>query len=376
LNKQSTRFGLILLIGVIAIAGTLILKKDKPKTPAGEQAAVMAADESGAITQTDDGTTRGYDRDGNVKWTQPQVLTKNDSGENVPRISNYFCAGSCPNAYGNSAANDKNELLKFGFGDSGPGTQLGAPLDVATVVIRGVPDANTIVVREGNTAKGIDYVFVSPPESPGGSKRLSTPVKLSASATVSPLVSDDHSRIVAVENAPSKSSEETTLRWFVSQEGKWNQIGTPARGEKANACFSGDGRRAVLTGKKTILMGFGGASRKTLPLSRESVSCAFSDDGVTFSYPDPTQGGVLIVVHCNYAGKKVWSSSFRFASPFNSREGNSNLFQIANREGTLLLSAKTGATIASDRGRPASYPAGGNVFVTANSKGEPLWINR
>src|SRR3954470_17958188 len=120
MNSSSRRVGLIVLIGVVAIVVAIIIRSsDKPKSAEPVHFAnVLAADTSGAITQTDDGTTRGYDRQGKVKWTQPPILVEKSDGKTAPRISNFFCAGSCPNAYGNSALDRENMLLKFGFGDS------------------------------------------------------------------------------------------------------------------------------------------------------------------------------------------------------------------------------------------------------------------
>lgn len=381
MNTQTRRIGLILLVGVVAVAGAMILRSgDKSKDAAPVKfASVLAADDSGAITQTDDGTTRGYDRQGNVRWTQPPIIVERADGQKMSKVSNFFCAGNCPDAYGNSAANRRNTLLKFGFGDDGAGTPLGSPLDATDIVLRGALSATTLVVRRPQAGKRkFEYVFVSAPQAIGGSKDLSSPVSVAPGALVTVLASADKSRVVAVEGVGTKDGKSavTTLRWFVRASSKWEQTGKPISAKGTGACFSSDGERVALSGQTTQLMQFGGGSQIELPIEAKFVGCAFSDDGVTFSYAAAGNKKDLLVEHFDNTGVKVWNKSFVGASSFNERAGDSNLFQLTDEAGTLLLNAQNGATVANNEGQPASFPAGGNAFVTASANGKPTWENR
>jgi hypothetical protein len=377
-NKQLVRVGLIVLIGAIAIAGAVSLRKNHKRVNAAtsDLAIVLAADSKGAITQDKNGVTRGYDRAGKVLWTRPLVIIKDQNGNPTARSTNFFCAGDCPNAYGNSAGLGQNRILRYGFGSSGAGTLLGPPLNATNLVLRGMIDVNTMVIRQPTSNNNFEYVFLTAPTASSKSQQLSTPVKIGPRATVSPLVSDDKSRVAAVENTNTGKLGSTTLRWYQRSGSKWKTVGKPLTAAGAGACFSGDGNRAALAGKTTVLTNFGATTSISLPIVGKQLSCSFSSSGVTFSFADPQDVQKLRVVHFNNAGKQIWQNDYFNGGSFNSRQGTSELFQIAVREGTLLLNADTGATVADSKGQPAAYPAGGNNFVTADTTGKPSWQNR
>ena len=368
MEKPSSRIALILLVGAAAIALVLILRHDNSnqRKHAGDSA-VLAADAMGAVTQTDDGTTRGYSRAGKLLWVQPPVAGTNGG---PPPISNFFCAGACPDAFGNRAAQGKNTILRYGFSVSGAGTPLGPPLDTGDVVLRGVIDQSTLLIRRPAGGSRFEYLFVTPPNNATGMEELSKPVALGAKTLVVALISEDARHVMVAETNVSGSSTASTVRWFQRNGRDFTETGTPYKAADATSCMSSDGRRAAVTGRTAVTMAFGGGNRKTLPVNGSRMTCTFSPDGVTVS---TAAGSSLTLTHFDDSGRQKWTRTFGGAAAFNARDFDTTMYQVVTKTGTLLLDQSTGETVHQLKGETAGYPATANEFVHGDGAGVPSW---
>ncbi|MGH2906554.1 MAG: hypothetical protein ACRDKI_07260 [Solirubrobacterales bacterium] len=377
MERSSNRIFLILLVGVALIATAAILRHNhhaKNKNETRLTAAIVEADANGAITETDDGIMRGYTRAGKLVWKQaPQFVEDPERGK-VVRLTNGFCTAACPAIYTNNVGAERNKIIAHGIGGSSAPTPLGPPLDRSDVSVRGVIGDDSLLYRRpsGNRAA---YSFISPPL-PGKKSRVrSQAIKLARDTAVIAMPDVNREHVMVAETGTAPGNHNIQLRWWERSGELWKQFGSPVRTQRAETCFSGDGVRAALVGRRSVVMNFGGGNERTLPLATVATACTFSPDGITLSTSPQGRPALLQLVHYDKAQKQVWTRAFTHAASFNARDGDSSIFQVTTKTGTEFLDAATGKTTHTFKDQPAAFAAGGNVFVRADTEGRPEWLS-
>ena len=375
MSRNTVRIALIVLVGLALIAVAIVLSKSrKPRKVTGPgAAAVLAADAGGAVTQTDERTLRGYDRSGKLVWKQAPQYIKDAQGTPRYVLSNAFCAGACPAAYTNNVAANRNHVIAYDINGSGGAQTLGEPFNDPGVSIRGVVNGDNLVIGQP-AGSGYEYLFAKATAKGSPAQRLSPAVPVSAKTGLVVLPDDAGTRVQVMESGAGRKNPRTTLRWFEWVGGRWRQAGKPVSLPRAEACFSGDGRRAALVAKRVTLMDFGGSHRHTLKTGPGPGNCMFSSNGITVTTPAVSNKLALTFTNYTDAGDSVWQRTFTRAASFNARGGNDDLIQVVTNLGMQLISAADGKTMHSYKNQYAAYPTGKNQFVVADTVGVPRWL--
>lgn len=353
-----------------AVAGVLLIVSAANQGPAfrgptkvmndalAQGAKVLAADASGAVTQTGNGRVAGWTRSGEQLWSVS--FDRFAEGPDNPFGAGAvdaaaWCAGGCPNAlvairdeftaHGGASAKLAGALTKL---------RLGADAILA------VPGGDQAFIRAAVEGReGTQLMWLQD----DGSSRLpvANPSLVQAAQR--------GTRILA-----GSVTGGGTIQRFTRSGRAWRSAGPPIfeRGVQ-NACLSADGEWIGAISARVQMFTFGGAQVMTAGQQVAGGTCTVDRSGLTAVFNPAGAPQDVGAARFALSGRRLWVRNFG-AQQLLSPAGSPRVV-VRAADGTITVAgAKTGRTIATHKYAEAPYASADGSVVAADRDGSPHWL--
>lgn len=329
-----------------------------------QTADVLAADRTGAITQTGNGVVSGYRR-GSIDpvWTVrfDRFTSEGDPPAIVSNEASARCAGDCPSALVATGS----RLEAYGGASRALTGQL-AKQGVTAEALRDVIDRERAVALvapvDATGARRLSEI------SPRGQLQMSpTTPEIAPSA-----VYTDAAGTRAISGADDRGTG--ILERLVRSGGQWREAAPSLRiPSLQNLCISDDGRWVGAVGRRFWLMSIDDPNPIVTGNPVPRGNCRADSRGFTFVVNRGDQRGTISAVRLTHDGRRIWAQSFgrqQLISP-----PGSPLIVVHAQDNTLTaVDAATGVERLKRRVDEPAFVAADGAIVTANRKGQPSWV--
>lgn len=324
-----------------------------------QNAQVLAADASGAVTQSGNGHITGY-RFGDTRvWGDSfnpfEEGPANPHGAgSIDALAN--CAGACPSAI--------TELLGTFSARGGASGELAATL---TALGRDGASLLRVVDRAGAFAGGADPNTPAPLRSIDRGSSMTLPITNPSVVEVS----SDRRRAL-VGSAAGRRGAITRLEM---RGRRWSTRG-PAIIQRGlmNSCISGDGRWIGMVAGRASRRSFDGGARVTAGPRIATGMCSVDALGMTLSFT--TVGRTdLVAARYDADGREVWRHTLG-AMRLLSGSGSPHVVAQSSDGNVVALDAVSGRELFSHSVDGEPFVATDGSIVTADRSGRPTWLLR
>lgn len=318
-----------------------------------DQARILDADETGAITQTGNGIVAGFRRgetepDWEIKFAR---FPDSDRGswDTAPGNAAAWCAGDCPGA-----------LVQIGSRYQAHG---GAAPALAEKLNTSGSDAYIldILSPSGAFARIAGELTLL-----RGQDAQTLPVKNPSVA----IASGSGRRVIA----GSAVGQTGLISRTIQDGGKWKATApTLSEPNLQNLCISPDGRWVGATSHRLLLMSFVGSTAIDAGNPISAGVCRADSTGFTFAVNPPDDPSRVSAVRFTHDGRRLWARSFgaqRLLSP-------SGLPVIVTRspDNTVtVVDATTGQVRFKHSATGQVFVGDDGAIVTADRAGQPEWM--
>lgn len=319
----------------------------------GEDAHVLDADETGAITQTGNGVVAGFRRGETKPDWEIKFSRFPDSGsgswDTAPSNAAAWCAGDCPSA-----------LVQVGGRYQARGEAAAALAERlntsgSDAYILDVVGPNSLFARIAGVLTSLR-----------GQEAQALPVKNPSVA----VASGSARRVIA----GSAVGETGLISRTIQNDGKW-QSAAPVLSEPnlQNMCISPDGRWVGAVSNRLLLLPFVGSATLTAGNPVAGGVCRADSQGFTFAVNPEGNRSQVSAVRFTHDGRRLWARSFgaqRLLSPSGlpvivTRSPDNTVTAVDATTGDVRFKrAVTGQVFVGDDG----------AVVTADRSGQPEWL--
>lgn len=325
----------------------------------GQNAQVLSADASGAVTQTGNGHVTGYRADGSRTWRfsfNPfKAGPTNPYGAgSIDALAN--CAGACPSAI--------TELLGAYSAHGGASNELAATLNELT---REGASLLRVVDRARAFSKSSDSDSPSQLLSTDGASTAKLPI---AGPTVVELSGDRARALVG-----SAIGQRGAITRLEARGRRWGVRGPSIKQRGLmNSCISDDGQWVGMVAGRASRRSFDGGTRVAFGPRIASGKCSVDAQGTTLSF---TQLGrpELLAARYDADGREVWRHDLG-AMRLLSNSGSPYVVAQSSDGNVVALDAVTGRERFRHHVNGEPFVAGDGSIVTADRSGSPTWLVR